>query len=73
MEKREFSKAVNAYVKHKANSWQEFIVEDYYDSFKYAYDIMELYSERKIARIRDRIFARIMKTIRDNERKNNLQ
>jgi len=71
MEKREFSKAVDAYVKRKANSWQEFIVEDHYDSFKYVFDIMELYSESTINEIGDRIFAKIKQTIRENERKNN--
>jgi len=70
MEKREFSKAVNAYVKRKADSWQEFIVEDYYDSFRYAINIMDFYSEKRIKEIGDRLFARIMKTIQDNEKKN---
>jgi len=73
MEKKEFSKAVKAYVKHKANSWQEFIVEDHYDSFRYVFNIMDLYSERTIKHIGDRILAKIKETIRENERKNNLE
>jgi len=67
MEKQEFSEAVNAYLSRTANSWQEFIVEDYYDSYTHCFDVLDLLQEAQIKEIRDRIFAKIMKRIRRME------
>ncbi|SEA36047.1 hypothetical protein [Pedobacter hartonius] len=68
MEKQEFSEAVNAYLSRTADSWQEFIVEDYYDSYTHCFDVLELFQEAQIKEIGDRIFAKIIKKIRRMER-----
>jgi len=67
MEKQEFSEAVDAYLAQTANSWQNFIVEDYYDSFCYEFNVLDLFQESKIKEIRDRLYAAIMKKILDIE------
>jgi hypothetical protein len=67
MEKLELSEAVDAYLAHTANSWQKFIVEDYYECFGYEFEILDLFQESKIKEIRDRIFAAIIKKIGDME------
>jgi len=67
MEKLEFSTAVDAYLAYTADSWQEFIVEDYYDSFRYSFNVLDLFQESKIKEIGERIFAEITKRIGDLE------
>jgi hypothetical protein len=67
MEKLEFSEAVDAYLAHTATSWQEFIVEDHFDSFKYGFDILDCYKESRILQIKKRIYASIAKRIKETE------
>jgi len=67
MEKLEFSQAVDAYLAYSADSWQEFIVEDYYDSFCYEFNVLDLFQESRIKEIKDRLYNAIMKKIRDVE------
>jgi hypothetical protein len=68
MEKLELSEAVDAYLAHTANSWQKFIVEDYYECFGYGFDILDLFQESKIKEIKDRIYGAILKKINDMEK-----
>ena len=63
MEQSEFKEAVDAYLACTANSWQEFIIEDYYASYEYCFDILDAIPEIKVKEIGDRIFAAIMKRI----------
>lgn len=65
MKRSEFSDAVDAYLAGTANSWQEFIVEDHYDSHSNGDDILDLLREEQIKEIGDRVFAAIMKRIRE--------
>jgi hypothetical protein len=67
MEQSEFAEAVDAYLACTANSWQEFIVEDYFESFEYCLDILEALPEIDVKETGDRIFAAIMKRIREME------
>jgi hypothetical protein len=67
MEKLEFSEAVNAYLGNTATSWQEFIVEDHFDSFKYGLDILDFIQEAKIMQIKKRLYAAIVKKIKETE------
>jgi hypothetical protein len=68
MEKPEFLEAVDAYLADTADSWQEFIVEDYYDSYTHCFDVLELFREEKVKEIGDRVFAMIMKRISNLEK-----
>jgi len=67
MEKLEFSEAVDAYLAHTATSWQEFIVEDHFDSFKYGSDILDMFQEGRIKKIKKKLYAMISKQIRESE------
>jgi hypothetical protein len=69
MEQSEFSAAVDAYLSFTANSWQEFIVEDYYDSFEYCFDILDAMPEIEVKEAGDRIFAAIMKRVSEMDGK----
>ncbi|MCX2477803.1 hypothetical protein OQY15_01800 [Pedobacter sp. MC2016-15] len=69
MKQSEFTEAVNAYLACTANPWQEFIVEDYYNSYEYCFDIFDAVPEIQVKEIGDRIFARIMKKIRESDGK----
>lgn len=63
MKKSEFYKAVSAYLKGTANSWQQFIVEDYYDSFRYCNDVLDVCSSEQLQQIRHKMYAEINKSI----------
>ncbi|CAM4424518.1 hypothetical protein SAMN06265348_11832 [Pedobacter westerhofensis] len=67
MDRSEFSEAVDAYLGQTANSWQEFIVEDYYESYSHCFDILDLLDEAQIKEISDRVFKAIMKRIRESD------
>lgn len=67
MEKLEFSEAVDAYLSHTATSWQEFIVEDWFDSFKYGLNILDFFHEKKVKKIKNRIYASIIRKIGETE------
>jgi len=64
MEKLEFSEAVDAYLNHTATSWQEFIVEDYFDCFQYGINILDCISESRIRETHKRLYASISKKIK---------
>ena len=63
MRTREFLKAVDAYLDGTATSWQTFIVDDHYDSFKHELDVLELYRDYEVQEICDRILSNIKKRI----------
>lgn len=63
MENSEFLEAVEAYLAGTADSWQEFIVEDYFDSFSLCFDILDFYCESEIKEVKDRVLCEIMKKI----------
>lgn len=65
MENSEFLEAVEAYLDGTADSWQEFIVEDYFDSFSLCFDILDLLGESEIKEVGDRVLSEIMKNIKD--------
>ena len=67
MEKLEFSEAVDAYLAYTATSWQEFIVEDYYDSFRYGDNILDFFQEAKVKEIKERLYASIISRITELE------
>ncbi|MET1055796.1 MAG: hypothetical protein ABWY16_10855 [Pedobacter sp.] len=59
MENIEFSEAVDAFLANTANSWQQFIVEDYCHYWRYNCDISEIYEDAKAKGISDRVFQLI--------------
>lgn len=63
MKKSEFYRALTAYLNGTANSWQEFILEDYYESFQHCPDILDNCSKKKIAIIGKKILSEIDKSI----------
>lgn len=67
MEKSEFSTAVGAWLAYTANSWQEFIVEDHYDCFRYREGILHIYHESRVRQIGDNLFASVVKKIMYSE------
>lgn len=69
MKRSEFSEAVDAYLARTANSWQEFIVDDYYESYGHCHDILDLLAEEQVKEIGERVFAAIMKRIRETDGK----
>ncbi|MET1055797.1 MAG: hypothetical protein ABWY16_10860 [Pedobacter sp.] len=67
MEKLEFSKAVDAYLSKTASSWQEFMVEDHFDSFRFGRDVLDFFHESKVNKIKKRVYDAIIKKIRETE------
>lgn len=63
MKTKEFLKAVDAYLDGTATSWQTFIVNDHYDSFKHELDVLELYRDYEVKEICDRLLSNIKKRI----------
>jgi len=63
MRKKEFLRAVDACLDGTANSWQRFIVDDYYDSSNHELEILELYRDSEIKEIYERILSNIHKRI----------
>lgn len=59
MSRKEFLRAVAAYVEHRATSWQTFIVEDHFESFKHELDVLELHRESEVKEIYERMKAKI--------------
>lgn len=63
MENSEFLEAVEAYLDGTADSWQEFIVEDYFDSFSLCFDILDFLCESEVREVGDRMLSGIVKKI----------
>lgn len=63
MTKQEFLEAVDAYLDGTANSWQQFILDDNYNSFEYELDILELLRDSEVEEINDRILTSIKKNV----------
>lgn len=63
MKTKEFLKAVDAYLDGTASSWQIFILEDHFDSYKHELDILDLYRESEVKAIFERIRLNINKRI----------
>lgn len=63
MENSEFLEAVEAYLEGTADSWQEFIVEDYFDSFSFGLNILDLLCESEVQKVGERLLAQITKSI----------
>jgi hypothetical protein len=61
MTTREFIKAVTAYLEGRATSWQKFLVDDYFDSFHFEINILDLYHDAEA----DVIGERMKKNIND--------
>ncbi len=64
MENSEFFEAIDAYLAGKANSWQEFFLEDYFDSFSHCFNILDTFHDSEIKELGERMFIRIMEKTR---------
>ena len=54
---------MEAYLEGTADSWQEFIVEDYFDSFSFGLNILDLLCESEVQKVGKRLLAEITKII----------
>lgn len=67
MKKREFLDAIKAYLAGTASAYQEFLLEDYYESFAFELNILDLLPDAEVQRIRDRIFLEVLIHIQQSE------
>jgi len=63
MENKEFLEAIDAYLVGEASSWQTFIVEDHFESFKYNINILDFFGEEEVLAINRRIYKNIMEKL----------
>ena len=63
MKTKEFLKAVDSYLNGTATSWQTFIVDDHYDSFRHELNVLDLYRDYEVKEICDRLLSNIKKRI----------
>jgi hypothetical protein len=64
MDKEEFLEAIEAYLNGTANAFQELILEDYFDSYNYELNILDLITDVEIESTKARIYQGIVKRIK---------